>query len=151
MKTTLPSASPLHFIIFLLVFAWDTSFGQNDVVINTTNELSGDENSIVDDVNTGYLLVNTDKKLPSEYKNLQMKVLPLDESGTISVMINSNRNRTILIEVKNNSDDELLFQSVNLKKGNNIISFDNDNSKVLFLKVGKMDSNNNASFVVLRK
>lgn len=137
--------------IFLFVFIWSVSFGQQDIAINLHGIISSRDDSDAGMPANNYLLVNAENKVSSKYKSMDIKI-STEDSGTMSLNIQSNRNQNVLIEIKNNLDDELLFKPVHLKKGNNIISFDTDEVPYfLYLKIGKIHADNCGSFIVFRK
>jgi hypothetical protein len=140
---------------FLLMLTWGISFGQQDVALNTKATVPVAEVINTDEsVNAAaYMVTSTDKKISGEYKDLVIKISPVTVDGKMSLIINSRKNRNVLIELRNSLEDELLFQTVKLTEGDNIISFETDDESVTFfqLKLGAVNSNSIASFLLLKK
>ncbi len=102
---------------FFLLFA-NNSSAQLDFAFasNPNNHLTTEIINTDSDAAVSYMQITTVEKQKGEFKNLQIKISPNVVSGMMSLEINSEKDRSVLIEFKNIIEDVLIYQSFDLKQ-----------------------------------
>ncbi len=100
-----------------------------------------------------YAIILSKRNQEEQFRSLTIKIYVNPKTGEQSLQIKSRINRKVLIELKNMSEDELLFQPYQLKRGNNIIPFENDEvgTKAFSLRLCKPESNKSSTFLIMKQ
>ena len=141
--------------LYTLVIVSSLSFSAGAQSTVTSSLVSiPDTNSSEQENKLDYIVMNSsDKKIRSDFRELKINIAPNDSKGVLSLEITSQKQWTLLMELKNSLEDVLLFQEVELKEGLNSIPFETDDASItsFTLKMSEVSSNYSASLSLLRR
>ena len=139
---------------YTLVILSNLSFGVTAQTPTTSLVSNPDTNISTSEKKLEYIVLNsTDKKIRSDFRELKINIAPGESKGVLSLEITSQKQWTLLLELKNSLEDVLLFQEVELKPGQNTIPFETDDASItsFTLKMSEVSSNYSASLSLLRR